>query len=864
MGELIVSIKNAIFEGRIGGGLLKRGPILVCLLFAAIYFFPVLLLKTKYCWPEEFFEEVYRPYIFQALKSGFFPLWNPMAGLGGTSGLLLSVVPWDYRLVLDNLIGPSGYKWVAYLDQLLLALAYGYALRSLRLGARGTLVGVLIGYFFFYYLGYVKVWSVYQKLASVVIAFPFLAGLIYQYEKADGSKLLVIPIAFFYWFSYHGGRVDYLLQMNVILVLYIVFLRWTGVPFSKSVSGKLANVFFNSRNKAYMGVLGFVLLANYWQLNWVYQVIAESGRIDTGASYGAFVIMAEFLKTFQYSFVIHLYLYYLAFTLFVLIAADLIKRGQQWKPSWKLFWFSLIITYLIFVDGYSWSWLGEDLAYWKERWVWGLLGLCGFLFCHVLLIGRYLKNPERNASVLFFQYPATFLLVLYFVFENPKLFNAYWIPSELEKVPFFYIGIMLVLLFFSVFSVRERTRLVSLMTLSVIYFIRCHLQLVSLRILGMSWYKQRDDIYILFFFSVMIVLGWLCLVHLCRRHFRSNRIIAGVIIAALLCFAYGFHDMYGHSPLNPEIRSKLPEPYLPRYRKKVERQKTTIRSLLDNYAPSYKYARISLPLSKMMSGVLLEKNISQVELYESTIPKYYRDYIDKLRGKGEQPKSRCMLPYPWFPNNIHRILKCPVHERLDNYESYIQPELDYYRYPDVLELLGVQFIFSDKLIEFPHLRLMEIVKWDLFLYRVLSRTSDRPFGAGLFLADSGNVEASCEWKEEGDWKLVNIETDLMGDKPIFRDRFHIGFDGPEKGCLLIPWTYSKLWSFNINGRDVLPKRGDTMFMVVPVGQGENRILAQYHPNFKWHLAFSLGITLLGVFWAVRFYLRNRKQRRGRG
>ncbi|MHC4397749.1 MAG: hypothetical protein ACYS1A_19060, partial [Planctomycetota bacterium] len=128
-------------------------------------------------------------------------MWNPLAGLGGTHGLLLSVVQWDYRMFLDNLAGASGYKWVAYLDLLLLALAYGYAVHALKLGARGIVVGALIGYFYFYNLGYIKIWAVYQIVASVLIAFPFLAGLIYRYERSGESKLL-IPIAFFYWFAF--------------------------------------------------------------------------------------------------------------------------------------------------------------------------------------------------------------------------------------------------------------------------------------------------------------------------------------------------------------------------------------------------------------------------------------------------------------------------------------------------------------------------------------------------------------------------------------------------------------------------------------------------------------------------------------
>jgi hypothetical protein len=595
-------------------------------------------------------------------------------------------------------------------------------------------------------------------------------------------------------------------------------------------------------------------LANYWQLNWIYRIVGESGRAGVQASYGVREIAAEFIGSFQFSYVVHLYLIYLAVTLFFLIIADLSRRGLRGKPVGKALWFSLIVTYLIFVDRYSWAWLGEDLAYWKERWLWSLFGLCGFLFCYVLLMWRYLKKSERNASLLFFQYPATFLLALYFMFENPRLFN--WGPGEIERLPFIYVGVLVLLLFFSVFSIRERSRVVALAVLSAIYLLRCHFQLLSLRILGMPWYDQRDDIYILFFFSVLIVLGWLRLIHLCRRHFRAKYVVFGFFVAGLLGVGNGFHDIYEHSPLNPAIYAGL--------RNDVEHRRNTVRYLMDKYAPDTKYARVSLPDSlRTPPGSMLAIGVSEVSIYGSTVPKYHVNYVEKRRKRCGRIASKCRLPYLWLPNNIHRVLNCSFEDRIGKYNSYIKPNLDYYRHFDILELLGVQFIFTDKMVDFPYLKLLKVAGRDLVLYKVLSKTSDRPFNVGRFLAASGNGEASCEWKEDGNWKLVNIETDLMGDKPVFRDRYRIGFDAPQKGCLLISWTYSKLWSFNVNGRDVVPRLGDTMFMVVPVERGENRILAHYHPKFKWHLAFSLGVTLLGIVWAVRFYLRNKKQRRGR-
>jgi hypothetical protein len=339
-----------------------------------------------------------------------------------------------------------------------------------------------------------------------------------------------------------------------------------------------------------------------------------------------------------------------------------------------------------------------------------------------------------------------------------------------------------------------------------------------------------------------------------------NYVIFGFFVAGLLGVVNGFHDMYEHSQLNPATYAGSVD--------YVEQKKSAIRSSLDMYAPNTKYVRISLPAAHLMPGAVFEKRISQLQIYDSTVPKYHVNYIEQHRKESEHLASRCKLPYVWFPNNIQRVLNCSLQDRINNYHSHIQPNIDYYRHFDILELLGVQFVFSEKPLDLPYLRLLEDVELDLFfyeliLYKVMSKTSDRPFGVGRFLADSGNGETSCEWKEGEDWRLVDIQTDLMGDKPVFRDRFQIGFDAPEKGCLLIPWTYSELWSFNINGRDVLPGLGDTMFMLVPVEQGENRILAHYHPKFKWHLAFSLGVTLLGIVWAVRFYLRNRKQRRAR-
>lgn len=782
----------------------------------------------------------YRQWFSQQLLNGNFPIWNPFWGIGQPVHQFISI-PLDIFTILEIIFGPQYHYFQTF--QLLLLLLIGcYAFVKLGFKPIIAACGILL----FFMTPWSTYWSFYFVVQNTHITHILLFLFIFQWIKIKDKRYLF----YIFWttfFALLGTRAEFWFYE---IVFCVFFSYLTAVLFK---SGRLAH----SLKEATFAILAMFIavLTHTWQVNLLSRIISSSGRIVDYSMSNLFsgemyhnlflsIIESPLFKTLPVGFI-----FYLAFT---------VKK--------RLFRCLLLV-------------LGLGL-FWKLN-IWSLP-----------VIASFMNSPALVGSIIG--------LLLYLVFGKEKnwqdclkaiplflLFVYYWCRpetgdlSELEIIrsaPFAFKALLSACVWLGC-TRFSKNKLVKSAYFSIlfIFIMRAQGQIILAYLAGLYWIPTRDNYFIDFAFAIIGMSGLAALdlptllinkYNWCKK-LELSWIVSIVSIAIIIFSAYPnfyyCHALMKNAPVDyPYFRG------IPKIRKLIKEVKdpALTRDFFVNYdAWGFTYG---------FGGCLLE-GVGQVTMFDSLIPKRYKDWII-YRDLGIPPQAN----WNGYPGGYSEktISLMPKRNTLgfNNWDIYrytviAQPPVD----KNVFKLLGVKYLFNMSPISgeqafavdkgdlnrrVTRLGLTEIteikgVAWPGVKESLFRGRLNEPLPRAYLLYNV-TEEKLAELKNEME-PIVSEQNDFIKTKsyqfpltPAKIEEYQpenvsITVNAKERACLVLSDMFHPFWHARLDGKETEIIPAFYIFRAVKVPAGKHRVDFYCEvPYFKTTVFFSLAMIVLGI------------------
>jgi len=763
------------------------------------FFLPLFQPEVSTNSTELFATERFREAVMQSLAHGQWPLWNPLLGPGGSAAQIYSIIPWDYHLLLKEFF--ADWDTLVIIDGILMGLSFVASLFLFGLPVFAAWLLPPLSFLFLYTMDFVHFQAIPLYYDSLFIAFVPLLALTFRLEKGTGKPLpLILGIAALFTFAFHGSKIEvWGIQLPIVLAFWILGLR---VAFRKKL--------FVRSDWAYLAVYGFGLLANAWQIYWLQGLIAESGRAGLHGWKALPRATALFFKSFMGSSLL-------------IVVATLVTLGCFFvgRFSWrrKLMLIPVAAGLLYF---FPLNWLRQDIV---EMPV--LRGAVGWtfltaLFGHFLYFYRGAFSRRR----IFFEYPALILCTAFFLFENEMTWN--W---GVRSIQYYTLPLLLILvagLLGSLHSARSEIRLAVLIALAGIYFLRAHVSVFTVETTSWLWHNQRDTYFISSLFSLLLLIGFehfYVQVDLKKTHVK--------IVLVCLTGALGISSLLSFQRMNFlrvdsgwmwNVQSSCSTKLL-----QVLREKNLV---------GHRQRIVTSPWA-VMPGSLLPLGIHHLNVYDSLVTSETKGYLQSST-KRAPVRPECRLPYPWLPNNFHRILGCSSAEREWHYRSTISPSFDF-RNEKELRRVGAVLVLTDSLTRpkgfTPIASLSECNDSPEHTEQVQLYASSFP--APPFAVFQEGI-TGCKQFDSSKAHPIKIKTDLY-DAPSLKSRFTLSVQNQAAGCLMLRVTPSRFWSFS-TAEGPRPAEAEAgVFTKLWLDEGPTEVTGRYFASLP--VLLGLGVLL---------------------
>jgi len=835
--KLYKNIKNLIFNNldflKIKAG--EYLPSIIILVGFALFFtHDIFTHKAFFTHPDLRLYYPYREWFVQELLHRHFPLWNPYWGIG-LPAIEWATIPIDIYTPLEMIFG-SQYHYYQAIQALFILLACFYVF--LKLGFKPFISTA--GSILFFMAPWVTYFYFYFFTATSYIANALLFLFIYQWFKTKNSKYLFF-IAFTTIFSLFGTKFEYWFYQTAFYTFFSIF---GGIIFSTE------NKFKTLKNIAlpifamYTG-----LLCQSWQINIAINAMKLSGRTGDASFLNLFSLemYKNLLLSISHSFLCNLILLGL-----LLYWSYIHKKNFLWK-------------FLILALTLNWIFNGELIIIL----ILFLLNPIFIGFMLALLVSLFVYK-NFNKKELF----KTTLLFLLLVF--------YWCRpgrgdlGELEilnKAPALF-QVLLSFLFWFGCKQFWHNKLTKLAYFSMLFMFLAHYQgqIILSYLTGLLWIPTRDNYIIDFAMTVIAMTGLKSLTEAIdtenNENWFNSKIIAKyipILSISIVIFSSANNFYYIH-PLMIKTGNSLP------YFADVNKMKKVIKNLSEDSELS----RIFFDFSKWpdfgfnygSASNLLEKT-SQVQLYDSLIPKNYRDWCI-YKNTGIKPEQN----WSDYPNEYtDKTVATLPHKRTYGYNRtniYISTVLAKPPFEkNALKSLGVNYLISmfpqdttfsnttikdfdlENINERKDLKFPDINK--SFYTAKIKNTLPRAFTLNV------PEKAMPEFNKEMDL-IINEHSIKAGtfDFPYNSaniekyepEKISITAKGGENKYLVLLDLYHPFWHAKIDGKETEVLQAFYIFRAVKVPSGNHNIEFYYKiPYFKESILISIFgfLGLLSVF-----------------
>lgn len=775
------------------------------------FFFPVGL--TLFVWKSPFlishhfyFQEFlfFKP-LFQAIRLSFesfnLPLWNPFLGPGGMPGAAMAIIPWDYHILTKALTPNTLFR----IDTSLIFFGLILSLRFMQFPNRVVLIGFPLLAFCYLNLSFVRYLLPFGFLTGLFGTLPLVCGYIFKIARDESytrTKFIVLTLLFFA--SFIATKFEMWIQFFLFASL------WSAV---------ILIVFPTNRRLFIATTLGAYLTAallNAWQFYWIGTLVIESRRVR-GATDPLLSIVFNFIRSFEKSsplwlFVVLLFLGWGIRYAFV--------TQHKWLRSCAVISLSLIVVSLGLIDRNDF--IGGNLYTF-------------YLITIVTSAVGLLYVAARGPWIRTFNVALLTALLSHFVFENEAVFN--WGRADiLDWTPFSLI-VFLILTFTSLFTKREKMLKAILFSLTGLYFFRAHLSLLLMQTIGYVWHIQRDGYFFSLCFGWLLVIGLEVILDSCLHRFQrfQTRQLAPIGLYVLTSAAV-LVWIFAHRPTFFSTSVWHPTDVKPAEVHAL----TTLQSL---GISSQTALTASIPSELTMPGSLLLSLTRQIDVYDSLISASTRTFFSFATESGlEVQPGRCSFPFIFFPNNIQKVLDCPIQDRLRTYRpqftlSLGRPKLD------VAEFLGLRTVVT-------------LEPQNDFSYSLIHEEKDRTSGPAFYVYRKEPRSAStpfvyhsakeCSKSSLRDWQRVEqIESNLYSEPQLKRE-FYFRFHNPvpKSGCLLLPVATSKLWSVSQSAQPVEFKSWNGLMAFDLPSVRNQHLQLTYFADFEMVIVLGLLLAFL--------------------
>ncbi len=810
--------------------------IIILTIFAFFFAYDILFLKSYFSHPDFRLYYAYREWFSQELIQGHFPLWNPYWGLG-LPAIEWATIPVDIYTFLEIIFGYK-YQYYQVLQVAFILLICFYVFVKLGFKPIQSVAGSIL----FFMTPWVTYFYFYFFTVNFYVANALLFLFVYLWFKTENSKYLFF-IAFVTVFSLFGTKFEYWFYQTVF---YTFLPICAGIIFHsedklKTVKNSVLPVFF-----MYAG-----LLCQFWQINIATKVLKLSGRVDEAGFSNLFSL--EMYKNLFMS-VSHSFLWNLILFGLLIYWASKHKRNLLWKfliSALTLNWIfkgKLIITFILFTQSPIFIGLLLALLFtlsinrdydWKNH-------LKTFLL--FLLLVFYWCRPGRGdlgELEILHRAPALFQVLLSFLFWFGC--KQFW-KNKLTKIAYF--------------------------SAIFIFLMRNQGQIILAYLTGLLWIPTRDN-YIIDFAMVIIALTGMqaltvqnaVIEH--KRRFNSKILLKLIPIFTILIivFSYAGNFYYSHTLM---IKSENTHPSYT----DVNKMRKVIKELQKNTA----FPRVLFLFDKWpnlgfnygYASSLLEKT-SQVQLYDSLIPKNYKDWCI-YKNTGIRPEEN----WSDYPNEYTQetISTLPHkntygHTQISTYISTILAVPPFEK--NTIKSLGVNYLIT---MLPPDIKFSEntIKEFDLDNIKEKKDITFPETNKHIYTAHIKNSlprafllhipeKVMGKYKEEMDL-IVNKNSILLGkfDYPIIpaaiekdeAEKIFIKTTSKKDNYLLLLDLYHPFWHAKIDGKKTQIVQAFSIFRAVKIPQGNHKIEFYYAiPYFKESIIISFLTLLMLIIAGTR-------------
>lgn len=625
--------------------------LLILISFTLWFSYDIYTLKKYFSHPDFRLYYPFRQWFSQRLLNGEFPLWNPYWGIGQPA-VVWATIPIDIYTILEIIFGPQ-YQYFQTIQLTLILLAGFYTFVKLGFHPMVSVTGILlffmtpwVTYFYFYFI------NAHSFIANILL---FL--FVYKWFKTENKKYLFY-ITWITIFSMFGTKPEFWFFQTTFFVFF-------------SVAASL--VFYSGKLLHSIKMISLVMLAmsmgvisHLWQLNILIRVIGTTDRIGEYSIYNLFysemyynllISMAEseLLKMIGVGF-----LFYLGVVL---------KRRFSW-----VFLFLGIVMMVLFANNWHISFIKSPVFYGAtlgiifsliRGFTWKDCVKCGFIFLLLIYYWCRTERGDLGEMEIMRSAPSIFkVLVAALVWTGCMQF---W-RNKLAKLAYFSILFILLM--------RDQG------------------QIILAYLTGLFWIPTRDNYIIDFAVTVLGVLGLASLnLHLpkillnkpkwCKWWSLVSPISIVSISVIVLSASSNFY--YVHS-----MMKNTPSDYLSYAG--VSKVREVIKELHDSSMTRIFFSYDDWWGFGYGMGSSLLEGVGEVNLYDSLVPKNYKDWTVYKR-LGIRPEQR----WSGYPNEYTEktISKLPKKNALgySNLEIYLYnlllaPPMD----KNDLKLLGVKHI----------------------------------------------------------------------------------------------------------------------------------------------------------------------------
>jgi len=248
-------------------------PLLILISFTLWFAYDIYTFKKYFSHPDFRLYYPFRQWFSQRLLNGEFPLWNPYWGIGQPA-VVWATIPIDIYTILEIIFGPQ-YQYFQTIQLALILLAGFYAFVKLGFTPMVSTAGILL----FFMTPWVTYFYFYFMKPHSFIAHILLFLFIYKWFGTENKKYLFC-IVWTIIFSMFGTKLEFWFYQTIF---YMFFSTMASLVF---YSGSLLRSI--KMVSLVMLAIGIGITAHLWQLNILIRIIDTTGRIGEHSMYNLF------------------------------------------------------------------------------------------------------------------------------------------------------------------------------------------------------------------------------------------------------------------------------------------------------------------------------------------------------------------------------------------------------------------------------------------------------------------------------------------------------------------------------------------------------------------------------------------------